>query len=131
MCFRYIQPICLPTGRYAQEKFTHSLPMALGWGTTYYDGQEVPILRGVPLPVWTNEDCDSAYFQPITEVFLCAGYADGGRDACQVGFSVYEYSGEFFYCSFIYSSYGNNSNLKKSINLSCIGIVKHLELHFG
>jgi len=80
---QYIQPICLPTGRYAQEKFTHSLPMALGWGTTYYDGQEVPILRGVPLPVWTNEDCDSAYFQPITEVFLCAGYADGGRDACQ------------------------------------------------
>jgi len=80
---QYIQPICLPTGRYSQEKFTHSLPMALGWGTTYYDGEEVPVLRGVPLPVWTNEDCDSAYFQPITEVFLCAGYADGGRDACQ------------------------------------------------
>ena len=57
--------------------------MALGWGTTYYDGEEVNILRGVPLPVWTNEDCDQAYFQPITEVFLCAGYADGGRDACQ------------------------------------------------
>ena len=57
--------------------------MALGWGTTYYDGEEVDRLRGVPLPVWTNEDCDQAYFQPITEVFLCAGYADGGRDACQ------------------------------------------------
>jgi len=80
---QYIQPICLPTGRYSQERFTHSLPLALGWGTTYYDGEEVPVLRGVPLPVWTNEDCDSAYFQPITEVFLCAGYADGGRDACQ------------------------------------------------
>ena len=58
--------------------------MALGWGTTYYDGEEVSVLRGVPLPVWTNEDCDKAYFQPVTEVFLCAGYADGGRDACQV-----------------------------------------------
>ena len=75
--------MCLPTGRYSQESFTHTLPMALGWGTTYYDGEEVNILRGVPLPVWTNEDCDQAYFQPITEVFLCAGYADGGRDACQ------------------------------------------------
>jgi hypothetical protein len=32
--------------------------------------QEVPILRGVPLPVWTNEDCDQAYFQPITEVSM-------------------------------------------------------------
>ena len=57
--------------------------MALGWGTTYYDGHEVDILRGVPILVWTNEDCDQAYFQPITEVFMCAGYADGGRDACQ------------------------------------------------
>jgi len=80
---QYIQPICLPTGHFSDQLFTNQLPTALGWGTTYYDGQEVPRLRGVPLPVWTNEDCDKAYFQPITEVFLCAGYADGGRDACQ------------------------------------------------
>ena len=40
---RYIQPICLPTGRYSNEEFTHTLPLALGWGTTYYDGEEVSL----------------------------------------------------------------------------------------
>lgn len=82
-CRRYIQPICLPLGHYVTEQFTNTLPIALGWGTTAYDGKEVDKLRGVALPVWTNQECDAAYFQPITEVFMCAGYADGGHDACQ------------------------------------------------
>ena len=56
---------------------------ALGWGSTYYGGDEVSRLNQVSLPVWTQKDCDDAYFQPITEVFLCAGFSEGGRDACQ------------------------------------------------
>ena len=32
------------------------------WGVPISHFQ-VPILRGVPLPVWTNRDCDAAYFQ--------------------------------------------------------------------
>uniref|UniRef100_A0A0K2U4G1 limulus clotting factor C n=1 Tax=Lepeophtheirus salmonis TaxID=72036 RepID=A0A0K2U4G1_LEPSM len=79
----YIQPICLPTGSMKNDNFLGTLPVALGWGATHYRGKEVNKLRGVALPVWNNKDCDGAYFQPITEVFLCAGYASGGRDACQ------------------------------------------------
>ena len=73
----------MPSGGLINRDFTGSLPVVLGWGTTYYGGEEVNILRGVALPVWTRSDCDQAYFQPITQVFLCAGFADGGRDACQ------------------------------------------------
>ena len=80
---RYIQPICLPSGPLITRDFTGALPVVLGWGTTHYGGEEVSTLRGVALPVWTRSDCDQAYFQPITEVFLCAGFADGGKDACQ------------------------------------------------
>ena len=43
------------------------------------EGEEVSRLRGVALPVWTRSDCDNSYFQPITEVFICAGYAEGGK----------------------------------------------------
>ena len=64
--FRHIQPICLPLGKNLRRDYVGTLPVALGWGTTHYGGEEVAKLRGVPLPVWTNGDCDDAYFQPIT-----------------------------------------------------------------
>merc|ERR1712226_276843 len=80
---QHIQPICLPTAQHRTKDFVGTLPVVLGWGTDRYGGEEVPRLQGLPLPVWTNKDCDNAYFQPITEVFLCAGYPSGGRDACQ------------------------------------------------
>ena len=62
----HFQPICLPLGSNLKRDYVGTLPVALGWGTTYYGGEEVAKLRSVPLPVWTNGDCDDAYFQPIT-----------------------------------------------------------------
>ena len=54
---------------YTKNYFTYQkVPLSVDNFYTDIFVQEVPRLRGVPLPVWTNEDCDKAYFQPITEV---------------------------------------------------------------
>lgn len=80
---KYVIPICLPRGDLARELFDGSVATVVGWGTTRYGGGESSKQLEAKLPVWRNEDCDRAYFQPITETFLCAGYARGGVDACQ------------------------------------------------
>ncbi|XP_046396720.1 uncharacterized protein LOC124163698 [Ischnura elegans] len=80
---RYIAPICLPSARFKDETFVGERPTVVGWGTTYYGGKESTVQRQVDLPVWRNEDCNRAYFQPITGAFICAGLSEGGKDACQ------------------------------------------------
>ena len=42
---RYIQPVCLPSGSLLTRDYTGELPVVLGWGTTYYGGEEVSKLR--------------------------------------------------------------------------------------
>jgi hypothetical protein len=70
--------------------FEEKYASVVGWGTTYYGGKESPVQRKAEIPVWRNEDCNRAYFQPITQNFLCAGFSDGGVDACQVRLIVYK-----------------------------------------
>lgn len=55
-----------------------------GWGTTSYSGQASDVLLEVILPIWKLADCKAAYTQPISELQLCAGYKQGGKDSCQV-----------------------------------------------
>ncbi|XP_039759739.1 proclotting enzyme [Pararge aegeria] len=80
---KYVIPICLPQGDLARQQFDGSVATVVGWGTTRYGGGESSRQLEAKLPVWRNEDCDRAYFQPITDTFLCAGYPRGGVDACQ------------------------------------------------
>ncbi|XP_068619908.1 proclotting enzyme [Battus philenor] len=80
---KYVIPICLPHGELSRQLFDGSVATVVGWGTTRYGGTESSRQLEARLPVWRNEDCDRAYFQPITDTFLCAGYARGGVDACQ------------------------------------------------
>ncbi|KAK4871461.1 hypothetical protein RN001_015585 [Aquatica leii] len=80
---KYVIPLCLPPPQLRNEKFAGQRTTVVGWGTTYYGGKESTVQRQAVLPVWRNEDCDDAYFQPITSNFICAGYSHGGTDACQ------------------------------------------------
>ncbi|XP_072933138.1 proclotting enzyme isoform X2 [Epargyreus clarus] len=80
---KYVIPICLPNGDLSRQTFDGLMATVVGWGTTRYGGGESSRQLEAKLPVWRNEDCDRAYFQPITDTFLCAGYARGGVDACQ------------------------------------------------
>lgn len=81
-----IQPICLPA---LNEDFTGLDGYAIGWGLTDFDRRQLPErLQIVKLPIMSNNRCQSMYKKAghdkvITEVDLCAGYAKGGRDACE------------------------------------------------
>ncbi|CAH0596504.1 unnamed protein product [Chrysodeixis includens] len=80
---KYVIPICIPHGELRRQQFDGAIATVVGWGNTRYGGGESSKQLEARMPVWRNEDCDRAYFQPITDTFLCAGYARGGVDACQ------------------------------------------------
>lgn len=74
---KYVIPVCLPTPQTPKERLVGRRATIVGWGTTYYGGKESATQRQASLPIWRNEDCNKAYFQPITDNFLCAGYSEG------------------------------------------------------
>jgi len=80
---KFVIPICLPKPTLKKNHLPGKRASVVGWGTQFYGGKESQVQRQALIPIWRNEDCNRAYFQPITDNFLCAGYSEGGVDACQ------------------------------------------------
>ena len=58
-----------------------------GWGRTLTGGPLAETLQQVDLPLVDNKICNDAYSPlfgqgAVTDAMLCAGYAEGGKDAC-------------------------------------------------
>ena len=63
-----------------------------GWGLDDFGGSQNNELHFADLPMWTFNECRRAY-PPLVELNekgqLCAGFVNGGADACQVNINLY------------------------------------------
>ncbi|KAM7383205.1 hypothetical protein PAMP_002876 [Pampus punctatissimus] len=53
-----------------------------GWGYTSVDGHAPDRLQCLDVPIVNEQDCENSYPGMITRRMVCAGYMEGGRDAC-------------------------------------------------
>ncbi|CAG4952128.1 unnamed protein product [Parnassius apollo] len=79
---RNIAVLNLPSRDFAIKE--DDILLVSGWGSTDKSGYgHIPDrLRFVPVPIMKLEECQKAYKFYITPRMLCAGYATGGKDAC-------------------------------------------------
>ncbi|XP_060801984.1 trypsin-like [Amyelois transitella] len=76
-----LRPVCMPTPGLAYSNYSG---VVAGWGTTEEGGSVSSTLQEVYVPIISNAECrKTGYKNRITDNMLCAGTADGGKDACQ------------------------------------------------
>lgn len=81
----YIWPICLPP---ADVDVEGKDAYIVGWGTTEFSGPTADILQEIKVPIWSEDECRSAFVQPISARQFCAAGRNGGLDSCQVSTRV-------------------------------------------
>ncbi|KAF7494464.1 Serine protease nudel [Sarcoptes scabiei] len=85
---RHIRPICLPKQHHQDvSKWSNQLCTTIGWGKLYEHGRIFPdTLQEVKLPIITTNECRKRTLllplYKITENMFCAGFENGGKDAC-------------------------------------------------
>ncbi|XP_062951927.1 ovochymase-2 [Cynocephalus volans] len=82
---QFVGPVCLPE---PGERFEAGfICTTAGWGRLTEAGILPQVLQEVNLPILPQEECAAALLtlkKPISgKTFLCTGFPDGGRDACQ------------------------------------------------
>ncbi|PSN30529.1 hypothetical protein C0J52_27372 [Blattella germanica] len=83
---KHIVPICMPKDK---EDFTGRMATVTGWGRLKYGGGVPNLLQEVQVPVIENAVCQEMFHtaghnKVILNSFLCAGYANGQKDSCEV-----------------------------------------------
>lgn len=79
-----IIPVCLHT---EEDSLVGARGWLTGWGLTRQGGSLAPVLRQLEVPILSNKRCELLYRraghpQYIPDIFMCAGYSQGGRDSC-------------------------------------------------
>ncbi|XP_055970165.1 plasma kallikrein isoform X2 [Sorex fumeus] len=78
----YQKPICLPSKEDVNTIYTNC--WVTGWGYTKERGEIQSILQKTTIPLVANEECQKRYRDyKITKQMICAGYKEGGKDACK------------------------------------------------
>ncbi|XP_057553484.1 plasma kallikrein isoform X2 [Hippopotamus amphibius kiboko] len=74
--------ICLPSKDDTKTIYTDC--WITGWGFTEEKGKIQNTLRKAKVPLVSNEECQRSYRDyKITKQMICAGYKEGGKDACK------------------------------------------------
>nr|XP_045371424.1 plasma kallikrein isoform X2 [Camelus bactrianus] len=76
------KPVCLPSKDDTNTIYTNC--WVTGWGFTEEKGKIQDTLQKANIPLVSNEECQKSYKEyKITKQMICAGYKEGGKDACK------------------------------------------------